>query len=74
MKDCLVILFLSSKKVIEQGWFIKGSLIIVNGFRRENMFVAKSYAKTNSHQLYLISKVNEDGTVIMTHERYGDNE
>jgi DNA polymerase-3 subunit alpha len=30
-----------SKKVMEQGWFIRGSLIVVNGFRREICLLLK---------------------------------
>ena len=57
------------KHVIEKGFFKRGTLVVVNGFRRSNMFVLKSYKRTNSHQFYKITKVNEDGTIAMTHLR-----
>ena len=60
-------------KVMEQGWFQKGTLIVVNGYRNGDMFRAKKYKKTNSHQLYKITKVNKDGTIEMTNNRYGEN-
>lgn len=60
-------------KVMEQGWFQKGALIVVNGYRNGDMFRAKKYNKTNSHQLYKITKVNKDGTIEMTNSRYGEN-
>lgn len=60
------------KKVVEKSWFNRGVLVMVNGFRREGMFVAKSYKRTNSHQLYKITKVNDNGTIEMTNKRYGE--
>ncbi len=59
-------------KVVEQGWFQKGTLICVNGYRSADMFRAKSYKKTNSHQLYKIISVAENGTIEMINTRYGE--
>lgn len=59
-------------KVMEQGWFQKGTLVVVNGYRNGDTFRAKSYKKTKSHQLYKITKINDDGTVEMTNKRYGE--
>lgn len=59
-------------KVMEQGFFQKGTLIVVNGFKRGGMFRAKKYKKTPSKQLYKITHVNSDGTIVMTHLRYGE--
>ena len=60
-------------KVVEEGWFQKGTKIVVNGFRRGDMFRAKSYKKTPSHQLYRVTSI--DGPQIaMTHARYGEEE
>lgn len=61
-------------KVVESGWFNKGDKIVVNGFRRNDSFRAKSYRKTPSHQLYHIDKVNADGTISLRHARYGEEE
>ena len=33
------------------------------------MFIAKTYAKTNGHQLYKILNINDKGDLILTHER-----
>ena len=63
-----------TSKVVEQGWFLKGQQIVINGFRRGDMFRAKSYRKTPSHQLYHIDKVNIDGTISLRHARYGEEE
>lgn len=57
------------KHVVEKGWFTKGSMIVVNGFRREDTFVAKTYANTNSHQLYKILDV-VDTEIKITNARY----
>ena len=62
------------KHVMEKGWFKRGTLIIVNGYRRQNQFITKSYRKTNSHQLYKITQINNDGTIYMTNRRWGESE
>lgn len=63
-----------TKKVQEQGWFQKGCLVVVNGIRRGDLFITKSYKNTMSHQLYKITKVNDDGSIEMTNARYGEEE
>ena len=62
------------KHVQEKSWFKRGTLVIVNGFRRGNMFVTKSYKKSKSHQLYKITEVFDSGLVNMTNARYGEEE
>lgn len=57
------------KHVIEKGWFKRGTKIMCVGYRREDTFVCKTYKSTNSHQLYKITDVKEDGTITLTHER-----
>ena len=59
------------KHVMEKGWFIRGTKLLVTGFRRENMFVSKKYKNTGGHQLYKITKV-EDDEIEIVHERYGE--
>ena len=61
-------------KVMEQGWFQRGTLIVVNGFKRGGMLKAKAYKKTPSKQLYKITEIHQDGTMCMTHLRYGEIE
>ena len=65
-----------SKKIIEQGWFQKGTLVVLNGIRRGDSFFLKSYksAKNKSHQLYKITKVYPDGRIDMTNQRAGEEE
>ena len=58
-----------TKKVVEKGWFTRGTKLLVQGFRRDDMFIAKTYAKTLGHQLYKILKITEDGDLTLQHER-----
>lgn len=62
------------KHVIEKSWFKRGTLVVVNGFRRENTFVMKRYKKTESHQLYKITKIFSNGDIEMTNERAGEED
>jgi len=58
-----------AKHVVEKGWFIRGTKVMVTGFRRDDTFVAKTYSKTATHQLYKITNVR--GTDMeLEHERY----
>ena len=41
---------------------------MITGFRRDDMFVGKTYANTETHQLYKITEVNGDSIKIQ-HER-----
>lgn len=63
-----------SKKIMEQGFFQRGTLVVCNGFRRGDTFVLKAYKRKGQkqHQLYKITKLNDDGTMEMTNERYGE--
>ena len=54
-------------KVKEQGWFQKGTIVVVNGYRRGDMFVEKTYRNTKSHGLYKVTNIASDGTMTMTH-------
>ena len=58
---------------MEKGWFGRGTKVLVTGFRRDDTFIAKTYSKTPTHQLYKITKVNDDGTLELIHERWGLN-
>ena len=63
-----------TKKVMEKGWFQRGTKLMVTGYRRDDMFVAKTYKNTSTHQLYKIVDIYEDGTMELTHDRYGVSE
>ena len=59
------------KHVQEKGWFVRGTKLLVTGFRREDTFVAKTYRNTSSHQLYKITEVYGD-SMELVHTRYGE--
>lgn len=63
-----------TKKVKEKGWFTRGTKLLVNGFKRSGMFFTKAYKKSNSHQVYKITEINKDGSLEMTHLRWGEGE
>lgn len=66
-----------TKKVIERGWFKRGTKLLITGFRREDMFVAKTYKNTASHQIYKIKVINNGRDLDLVHERvnavYGED-
>ena len=63
-----------SKKVVEKGWFKRGTKLMFTGFRRDDMFVTKTYKHTSTHQIYKITDVYEDGQINITHDRYTGEE
>ena len=64
-----------TKKVREKGWFTRGTLLMFNGFKRSGMFFVKRYRHSKSpHSSYRITKINNDGTLEFTHQRWGENE
>ena len=58
-----------TKKVTEKGWFKRGTMLMITGFRRDDMFVAKTYKNTATHQIYKIELQNEGRDMALTHER-----
>jgi hypothetical protein len=64
-----------TKKVMEKSWFNRGNMIMVQGIRLGDTFVAKKYASSVGHQLYHILDIKEDGSLILQDKRYkGDGE
>ena len=57
-----------TKKVIEKSWFKRGTMLMITGFRRDDQFVAKTYASTNAHQLYKITEISGPD-IKLQHER-----
>ena len=62
------------KHIIEKSWFDRGSMIIVQGIRLDDMFVSKKYASSGGHQLYKIDEVVDDEIKIRTTRAQGDEE
>lgn len=58
-----------TKKITEKSWFSKGNKIMLTGYRREDQFVPKTYAKTESHTLYLIESFDEEGNMQLRSKR-----
>ena len=63
-----------TKKVMEKGWFTRGTLLMFNGFKRSNIFMLKRYRHTPGHMAYKITQINPDGTLELNHLRYGELE
>ena len=63
-----------TKKVVEKGWFIRGTKVLCTGYRRDDMFITKTYKNTNGHQLYKILDIDDKGELVLTHERYQTEE
>ena len=59
-----------TKKVKEKGWFVRGTKLLITGYRRDNTFVSKTYKSTGLHQLYKINAI-EGSNLIITHNRWG---
>lgn len=59
------------KKIVENSWFDKGTLVVVNGYRRGDIFREKTYKRTESHGLYRINSIN-GSYMTMTNARYGE--
>jgi DNA polymerase-3 subunit alpha len=63
------------KHVVEKSWFNRGSMIVVQGIRSGDNFVAKKYNSSGGHQLYKIDEVFDNGDIRLRSTRYqGDIE
>ena len=58
-----------TKKIVEKGWFTRGTKLIINGFRRDDMFVVKKYSRTQGHTIYKITSIDKDGNIELENER-----
>lgn len=60
-----------TKKVMEKGWFARGTKLLVAGFRRDDTFVGKTYKNNGFHQLYKITDIYDNGEIELIHDRKG---
>lgn len=60
----------NKKHIIEKSWFNRGGMILVQGMRSGDVFIAKKYASSGGHQLYKITEVLPDGEIVLQTERY----
>lgn len=58
-----------TKTVKEESWFTRGTKLLIQGYRKDDTFIGKTYKNTPGHQLYKITEVNGKNIQI-THERY----
>ena len=58
------------KHVIEKSWFNRGNMIVVQGMRSGDNFIAKKYSSTIGHQLYKISEIIDNTDLRLQSERY----
>lgn len=60
------------KEVVEKSWFTRGNLVLLNGFRREEQFVLKTYkvkGEEVQHTVNLILGVEKNGDLVLQDER-----
>ena len=57
------------KKIIEKSWFSKGTLLLLQGFRRGNDYVLKKYKDSIYPVVSKITSVGEDGEITLQYER-----
>jgi DNA polymerase-3 subunit alpha len=62
------------KHVIEKSWFNRGNMLIIQGMRRDDMFVAKKYQSSGGHLIYHIDEVLNDEIKVRTTRAQGDLE
>ena len=58
-----------TKRITERSWFNKGNKLMLTGYRREDQFVPKTYARTPGKELYLIEEVDSEGNLKLRSER-----
>ena len=58
-----------TKKVVEKSWFNRGNMILVQGIRRGDEFIPKTYSNTAGHQLYHIDEIYDNGDLLLRHDR-----
>ena len=63
-----------TKKVREPGFFQKGTLVVLNGIRRNDTFLVKTYKRSKYHGICKITELHSDGSAEMQWQRYGEEE
>lgn len=58
-----------TKKIMERSWFNKGNKLMITGYRRDDQFVPKKYARTPGHTIYRIEEVKDNGEIDVRSER-----
>ena len=63
-----------SKKIMERSWFNRGSMLVVQGIRNGDTFMAKRYNSTPGHTLYKIDSIESNGDLILRNSRFKGEE
>lgn len=58
-----------TKKKLEEGWFKRGTKLMLTGYRRGKQFMVKTYSRTATHQIYQITDIDDQGHMTLIHER-----
>ena len=64
------------KTVLDKPWLARGVCLVITGYRRgESDFVAKKYRNSIfPSTVSKIEEINDDGSIVMRHKRYGQEE
>ena len=62
------------KEIIERSWFKRGAMLIVNGWRSRDQFMARSRQSEQKHSFYKIIGGDDLGNLEITRYRADDNE
>lgn len=63
-----------AKKILEKSWFTKGTLLIIQGFRRGQDFVPKKTKYSSFPIITKILNINEDGSLDLQYDRLGSSD
>ena len=61
--------FYSYGGIVEKSFFDRGNMIMVQGIRSGNEFIAKNYKNSGGHQLYKINKIYNNGDITLQNQR-----
>jgi len=61
------------KKIIENSWFERGTMLMIKGIRRGDDFIPKKYSNMKCHELYKINNINKYGEIEIISERASEN-
>lgn len=57
------------KTIVEKSWFSRGTLLIVQGYRRDNNFILKKSKTSPLPVIRRIDKIEENGYIVVTDKR-----
>lgn len=64
-----------TKTIVEKSWFNRGSMLLIQGIKKDDVFIPKKYkTRGSAHRLYKIDKINKDGSLLLRGERAQEDE